>query len=401
MHICLVHFEYPIETSVGGVGTYQKINAEMLKKYGHDVTVIAGALKKDQDYFENGVHIIRLKKGYDPYDTVKDCYNYRVRIANVIEQIDKKNEIDIIEIPDLGAEGIIYQRNKKRKIPIIVKLHTPTTIITEFNGGATTFTPDVQKTLADWEDEFICNADGLISCTKILSKMIKDRFPKIKGKNIKVVYNVANLSNFYPKQNNHNSKIILYCGTLEQRKGLFMLARAIPIVIDKLKDEEIKFDFIGDDLYRNDRLILTSEYILSLIPSKYHKYIRFLGLKTNNELNDYFNNARLGVIPSLFDNLPYVAMEELATEMPLIASNNTGIKEFIVNNESGILYDPMNYEELASKIIYLYNNPEIARTYGINGKNTIKDKFSAENIIKQTEKIYREVINEYKNKRND
>lgn len=399
MHICLVHFEYPQETSVGGIGTYQKRNAEMLKKFGHDVTVIAGALEKDQEYLENGIRIIRLKKGYDPYDTVEECLSYRNRVNDIIEKVNKEHKIDVVEIPDLGAEGITFQRNENRDIPIVVKLHTPTTMITEFNGGATTFTEDVKKTLANWESEFINNADKLISCTELLSKMIKQRFPKTRTKNIEVVYNVAELNNFYPQKNNHRSKTILYCGTLEQRKGLFILAKVIPLIIDELNDEEVRFDFIGNDFNRNDKLIPTSEYMMSLIPKKYHKYIHFLGQKKNSELNYYFNNARMAILPSLFDNLPYVAMEELATEMPLIASNNTGVREMIVNGESGILYNPLDIEELYKKIIYLYRNPDIAMKLGKRGRIEIADKFSEQKIIGQMEKIYEEAINEFKNKK--
>lgn len=399
MHICLVHFEYPQETSVGGIGTYQKRNAEMLKKFGHDVTVIAGALEKDQDYLENGIRIIRLKKGYDPYDTVEECLSYRNRVNDIIEKVNKEHKIDVVEIPDLGAEGIIFQRNENRDIPIVVKLHTPTTMITEFNGGATTFTEDVKKTLANWESEFIYNADKLISCTELLSKMIKQRFPKTRTKNIEVVYNVAELKNFYPQKNNHSSKTILYCGTLEQRKGLFILAKVIPLIIDELNDEEVRFDFIGNDFNRNDKLIPTSEYMMSLIPKKYHKYIHFLGQKKNSELNYYFNNARMAILPSLFDNLPYVAMEELATEMPLIASINTGVREMIVDGESGILYNPLDIEELYKKIIYLYRNPDIAMKLGKRGRIEIADKFSEQKIIGQMEKIYEEAIDEFKNKK--
>lgn len=399
MHICLVNFEYPKETTVGGIGLYQKRNAEMLKEFGHDVTVIAGAIEKDQDYIENGIRVIRLKKGNDPFDSVENCYKYRVRIDETIKKVNAERKIDVVEIPDLGAEGIIFQQNKDRDIPIVVKLHTPTTMITEFNGGATTFKPDVQKQLADWEEEFINNADSLISCSALLREMINERFPRTKHKDIKVVYNVAEFDQFYPTHNNHNSKTIIYCGTIEQRKGVLVLAKAIPLVIDKLKDEDIRFNFVGQDLYRNDKLILTSEYILSIIPEQYHKYVNFVGYIPNDKLNESFNEARFAILPSLFDNLPYVALEELATEMPIIASNNTGIREMIINEESGILYNPNDYQILAEKIIYLYNNTNVAKEYGRKGRISIENQFSPEIIIKQMEKVYKDVINEYKNRK--
>lgn len=51
-------------------------------------------------------------------------------------------------------------------------------------------------------------------------------------------------------------------------------------------------------------------------------------------------------------------MEELLCELPLIASNNTGVIEMIENNKSGMLFENGNSDDLAKKIIELYNDEE-------------------------------------------
>ena len=94
-----------------------------------------------------------------------------------------------------------------------------------------------------------------------------------------------------------------------------------------------------------------------MIPKKYHKNIEFLGIIPNKELNKYYNEAFVGIVGSLFDNFPYVALEEMLTELPVIASNNTGVKEMIKDKKSGLLYEPEDYKTLAELIIELYNNP--------------------------------------------
>ena len=60
MKICLVHEEYPEETSFGGIATYQKNLAETLVKKGHEVTVVCRGLKENSEKLINGVRVIRL-----------------------------------------------------------------------------------------------------------------------------------------------------------------------------------------------------------------------------------------------------------------------------------------------------------------------------------------------------
>lgn len=228
MKICLVHYEYPEETNLGGISTYQKRMASALKAKGHQVTVIAGSLEKEQDYYEDGIHIIRLKKGAQ-YDTIEHCIDYRKKIQKTLTQLVDQNEVDVIEIPEMGAEGIFYQ--EIRQVPIVVKLHTPFSIWAEFNK--TTLEKDLHQQLESWEETFIKRADKVISCTSLLREMLEKRM-HITYKNIEVVPNPADIIHFFPSNEDHNSKIILYCGGLEQRKGADMLARAIPIVLESL-----------------------------------------------------------------------------------------------------------------------------------------------------------------------
>ena len=91
LHICLVNIEYPKETSIGGIATYQKLLAAALEKKGHKVTVVAGSFSSDQDYYENGIHVIRIKKVF-ANERFLDFINYRRRVANIITKIHKKNK---------------------------------------------------------------------------------------------------------------------------------------------------------------------------------------------------------------------------------------------------------------------------------------------------------------------
>ena len=78
MHICFIYNEYPKETDNGGIATYQYNMAMALQAEKNDITVIAGSLKNDQDYIENGIRIIRLK--HNLLGTLEEQINYRNKV---------------------------------------------------------------------------------------------------------------------------------------------------------------------------------------------------------------------------------------------------------------------------------------------------------------------------------
>ena len=397
MHVCLVNFEYPNETIIGGIATYQKRIAEALYENGCRVTVVCGSWDKPKDYYENGIHIIRVHKNF-PYRNKRDYYSYRKEISDLIKEIDSFNKIDVIESPELSAEMITFM--KEKTIPVVTKLHTSYTFIKKFNNETAMFPKEIEDIIYKNENYIINHSDAVVSCSEIL-KGLMPKYHKINNVNdIIVSGNPANTKDFYPNESHHNSNTILYCGKVIERKGVFVLAKAIPIIIDQLKEEDIHFQLVGDYECVEQQNVVAKDVFLNLVPKKYHKYIEFTGPIPNEKLNDYFNRARIGVIPSLFDNLPYVAMEELLTELPIVASSNTGIKEMIEDNVSGILYSPEDYKALADGVIRLYKNKELATSMGKRGRKEILRKFSPEVIAKKNIKIYEDAIKHFHEKKN-
>ena len=380
MKICLVHEEYPKETNFGGIATYQKLIGKYLSMLGHKVIVIARGLKEDQDYYEDKIRVIRI---YNPsvQNAIEDYKNYRLKVSRKIEELVNQGEIDVIETPDWGAETIMYFN--KRSVPVVVKLHTPLCVWQEHNKIGLNET--VNDTMLQWEKEIILNADKIVSCSSILLDKLKKYYPTLDYSKILVVPNPANTEKFvsFPGQ---KSNTILYVGSLEQRKGVDILAKAIPIFLEKI-DSKVIFKFIGKDTNRNDKNISMIEYIKELVPSKYHNNLEFVEQLDNEILINYYNEAMIGVVPSRFDNLPYVAQEMLLSGLAVIASDNTGVREMIVDGESGILFKNLDYQDLANKLIYLYNSNDKRKTIGENAQKIILSKHNPMLIAKTMEKV--------------
>lgn len=390
MKVCLVHEEYPDETNFGGIATYQKILAESLVKYGFEVTVIARSLECDKEYIENNVKVIRIHVD-KTNDVYSDYVNYRTRVSDKLIELQDHNEIDIIETPDWGAETVLFE--KYRKVPLIVRLHTPLGIWSKANSSE--LDPSIHKQMLKWEKKMIESADKVTSCTEILRDLVKKEL-KITRKDIEVIPNPANFEDFYVKRlRGRKRKTILYCGSIEQRKGVILLAHAIPNIIERIGN--VKFLFVGKDTDRNEEGISTIEYIKRIVPSKYHKNLEFRNQIQNSELNSIYNKVLMGVFPSLFDNFPYVVLESMASGLPFVGSINSGMREML-DGDTKYLYDAKTSKDLENKIVELYTDRKSLNTLSKKLVKKVNDKYSLDVVTKMFVDVYNSTITDYNKK---
>ena len=118
--------------------------------------------------------------------------------------------------------------------------------------------------------------------------------------------------------------------------------------------------------------------------------MNFHGLKTKGEIAQFMRNADVFVLSSIWENLPCVLIEAMASGLPIIATKICGIPE-IMNKKTGIMVPPKNKEALSSAISYMldhvqdYSKEQIA--------SYAKREFSLEVSGKQFDNIYKELLN--------
>jgi glycosyltransferase involved in cell wall biosynthesis len=81
--------------------------------------------------------------------------------------------------------------------------------------------------------------------------------------------------------------------------------------------------------------------------------IEFRGRQAGRAVRDAYAEADLFVLPSLMEGLPIVLMEAMATGTPVIAPALAGIPELVVHGETGLLFTPARWCELADEIVRL------------------------------------------------
>jgi glycosyltransferase involved in cell wall biosynthesis len=100
-----------------------------------------------------------------------------------------------------------------------------------------------------------------------------------------------------------------------------------------------------------------------------------------------------GVVPSIWlDPCPTVALEAMAAEKAIIASSIGGLKEIVLENETGLLIPPGNVKALANAMLFLVDNPEVTIEFGNRGYDRLLKCFSSDIALENYETILRELV---------
>lgn len=90
---------------------------------------------------------------------------------------------------------------------------------------------------------------------------------------------------------------------------------------------------------------------------------------------------------SLSDGIPNVVLEAAAAGLPIVASNDGGVGEFVVNGKTGILIkDFLHYQEYLEAFDKVINEPEKMKIYARNAQKLLAERHSVERFVETVKK---------------
>jgi glycosyltransferase involved in cell wall biosynthesis len=222
----------------------------------------------------------------------------------------------------------------------------------------------IKKLYARCNVIFVQNNDDYLLINKIFQTK---KIIKINGSGI-------NTENFkFNKKREENKKITFaFCSRIINEKGVKKFVD-IAMSISNIYKHDVNFLIVGR--YNEDTSNIDISYLNTI---KKYKFIK-LYLNKKNYLDLLMRSDYL-ILPNFGkEGLPKVIIESLAFNIPVIASNITGNKDIIVNNQNGILIDDENeFTPVIRKII----NKKIKFNMKKYGRKYIKEKYSENEITK-------------------
>ncbi len=157
-----------------------------------------------------------------------------------------------------------------------------------------------------------------------------------------------------------------------------------------LQSQGIQFQWKICGTSQDDLIVRTMEKILK---KKYSSNnVSFLGKKTAQELVGLLLEADLFIHPSYIENSPNSVCEAQMLGLPVIATCAGGIPSLVQNNETGILFPTNDIYFLLNVIISLISDPQKMEYLGNNARNAALKRHDRDNILKNIEVIYKEII---------
>jgi glycosyltransferase involved in cell wall biosynthesis len=102
--------------------------------------------------------------------------------------------------------------------------------------------------------------------------------------------------------------------------------------------------------------------------------------------------ADLFVLVSRWEGLPLTVIEAMRARLPVVASDVGGVREAVVDNETGLLVPPGERDRLASALACLIDADAKRRQLGLAGRRRFDDAFQLERMVCQTLGVYREAL---------
>jgi len=177
---------------------------------------------------------------------------------------------------------------------------------------------------------------------------------------------------------------IAFFGQLRREKGLEILMDALPLIREKI--HEVVLKVIGNTTELSMSKIVNRSRYLGVANN-----VAFLGWMEWDQIIQELRNTDLVVTPSIYEPFGCTVVEGMAMGLPVLGSRTGGIKENIVDGETGVLFEVGNSKDLAEKAIWLLKEDGLRKKIGIKAAEYAKRAFHPDVVAAQHLRLYQSI----------
>lgn len=298
--------------------------------------------------------------------------------------------------------GILARQNYN--IPLVVTVHSLEPLRPwkrEQLGAGYDFTVWLEKTCLEMADAVIAVSHG--------TRVDIERLFHVRPERLHVIYNGIDLDEYTPTKEDEvlrrfgidpQKPFLLFVGRITRQKGIIHLVRAI--------------DFMDGDF----QVVLcagapdTPEIASEMKGAVTHAQESRAGVIWIDQMLDkpeiiqLYSHAAVFCCPSIYEPFGIINLEAMACETAVVASAVGGIKEVVVDGETGFLVpleqmeespfepvDPQKFaRDLAAKVNWLMRDKPLRERFGMAGRRRAEERFSWRAIAQETKNLYESLL---------
>ena len=299
--------------------------------------------------------------------------------------------------------GILAKKNYG--IPLVVTVHSLEPLRPwkrEQLAGGYDFSLWVEKTALEM-------ADAIIAVSGDTKRDIERLFD-VDPARVRVIYNGIDLNEYRKVESTAALKrfgidpqkpYLLFVGRITRQKGIVHLVRAIEFME---RDFQIVLCAGAPD---TPAIAKEMERAIEKAKAKRSDIIWIDEMVDKPAAVELYSNADVFCCPSIYEPFGIINLEAMACETAVVASAVGGIKEVVVDGETGFLvpleqqketpFEPTNPEkferDLAARINQLMKDRHLREKFGKAGRKRAEAKFSWSAIAEETIALYRSLLN--------
>jgi len=267
--------------------------------------------------------------------------------------------------------------------------------------------------MSSWmERTAILDADAIIAVSAGTKADILRAYPDVDPARVRVIYNGIDLAEYQKTDDatalrdygvDPTRPYVLFVGRITRQKGVTHLVDAI-----RYMPPETQIVLCAG---APDTPEIATELREKVERARRdHPHIVWIEkMVTRKETIQLYSHARVFCCPSVYEPFGIINLEAMACRAPVVASATGGIKEVVVDGETGYLVpfdqDPVTSfpsdaetfaRDLGESVTRLFNDPEKCRKFGDAGRKRVEETFSWTAIAHQTVDLYQSLIDRRK-----
>ena len=281
-------------------------------------------------------------------------------------------QADIVHAQTLQSVLPAFVAKRAAKIPLVSTWHTSHFL----KRAESPFWRPVFQRLLRWTDHNLAASVEIANVGERLAPGVSVE-PLTNGVETDVFRRVA------PRLAPSERRRVIVPRRLFHKNGVEFLIKALPLIAEQLDIEAV---IVGDGPERASLEGLAGALGLG-------DRVAFLGSRAHTDMPGLLSSAELAIFPSLMEATSVAALECMACEVPVAASNVGGLPELIAS-DVGALFEPGNPTDLAQTVITLLNRTDLP-AFGQRARARVVERWSNARLVDRHLEIYRDLISRH------
>ena len=176
--------------------------------------------------------------------------------------------------------------------------------------------------------------------------------------------------------------IILYLAIISPSNGTLEMINKLKELL--ISNNHIHLFIIGmPDECRN-------QYHNAIVEASSYDNIHLLQFR--NDIPNIIADSDLNIVPFIAPHFARSVIEAAAMGVPSIVSDVDGLKDLVINNKTGLIFNHNTFEDLNDKVLSLYEDREFLKTLGTNAEEYAKREFNADINANRTFEVYKNIL---------